>query len=164
NILLMIQSSENGCVRFINGNSPELSPYDADRLVLISPYSKLDNVMTEGDSPTVPVAVFGEEPEHDWCFYYQKADLARQRGEWEQVPLLLKEALDKGYYSGDPLEWMPFFQAYAVTGDVDKMRSTLKLIVLNRQLRIKTCEMMSNFMEQKTLNQEVQDFIQKKGL
>lgn len=162
NILLMIQSSENGCVRFINGNSPELSPYDADRLVLISPYSKLDNVMTEGDSPTVPVAVFGEEPEHDWCFYYQKADLARQRGEWEQVPLLLKEALDKGYYSGDPLEWMPFFQAYAVTGDVDKMRSTLKLIVLNRQLSIKTCEIMSNFMEQKTLNQEVQDFIQKK--
>jgi hypothetical protein len=162
NVLIMIQSSENGCVRFINGDAPELSPYDEDRLVLIAPYSKIDNVITEGSSPNVPIEVFGEEPERGWCYYYQKADLARQRGEWERIPVLLNEALEKGYYPEDALEWMPFLQAYAVQGDVEKMRSTLKLVALNRQLSLQTCAVMRNFIEQETLNQEVINFIQKK--
>jgi hypothetical protein len=163
NVLIMIQSSPNGCVRFINGDSPELSPSDADRLVLIAPHSKLENVLAaQTNFPVVPSYVFGEEPERGWCYYYQKADLARQRGKWEQIPILLKEALDKGYYPEDALEWMPFLQAYAVTDDVDKMRSTLKLIALNRDLSITTCNIMLNFMEEQTLSNEINEFIQKK--
>lgn len=163
NVLVMIQSSENGCVRFINGDAPELSPNDADRLILVAPHSKLENVLAaQTNFPVMPSYVFGEEPERGWCYYYQKADLARQRGEWEQIPVLLQEALDKGYYPEDALEWMPFLQAYAVQGDVEKMRSTLKLVALNRQLSLQTCAVMRNFIEQETLNQEVIDFIQKK--
>lgn len=162
NILLMIQSSANGCVRIINGSAPELTSYDEDRLVLIAPFSKLENVITEGDSPVVPDNIFGKEPERGWCYYYQKADLARQRAEWELIPNLLKEALDKGYYPADALEWMPFFQAYAVQGNVEKMRSTLKLIALNRDLSLQTCDIMLNFMSREALTDEVQDFIEKK--
>jgi hypothetical protein len=163
NVLVIIQSSSNGCVRFINGDAPELSPNDADRLILIAPHSKLENVLVaETESPPVPSYVFSKEPERGWCYYYQKADLARQRGKWEQIPILLKEALDKGYYPEDALEWMPFLQAYAVQGNVEKMRSTLKLVALNKQLSLQTCAIMRNFIEQETLNQEVIDFIQKK--
>lgn len=162
NVLVMIQSSENGCVRLINGNAPELTSYDEARLVLIAPYSKLENVIVEGDSPNVPVQVFGAEPERGWCYYYQKADLARQRGEWETIPNLLKEALDQGYYPADGLEWMPFLQAYAIQGNLEKMRSTLKLIAIDRVLSLQTCQLMLNFMNQEKLSTEVQDFIQKK--
>lgn len=162
NVLVMIQSSENSCVRIVDGSSPEINPYDEDRLVLIAPNSKLDSVITEGDSPIVPVTIFGAEPEHGWCYYYQKADLARQRGEWEMIPDLLKEALDKDYYPEDAIEWMPFFQAYAIQGNVEKMNSTLKLIAINRSLRLQTCDIMLNFIKRETLTAEVQDFIQKK--
>ncbi|MFN3491142.1 MAG: hypothetical protein ACK40V_02885, partial [Anaerolineales bacterium] len=163
NVLVMIQSSENGCVRFINGDAPELSPSDADRLFLIAPHSKLENVLAaETDSPPVPSYVFGKEPERGWCYYYQKADLARQRGEWEQIPVLLKEALEKGYYPADGLEWMPFLQAYAVTDDIDKMRSTLRLITTDRFLRLQTCELMLDFMERETLSNEINAFIENK--
>jgi hypothetical protein len=144
NVLVMIQSSENGCVRFVNGAAPELDAYDEDRLVLIAPHSRLENVIIEGESPSVPNYVFGEEPERGWCYYYQKADLARQRGEWEQIPILLKEALDQGYYPEDGLEWMPFLQAYAVEGNIEKMRSTLKLIATDRFLNLQTCGLMLN--------------------
>ncbi len=163
NVLLMIQSSENGCVRFINGSAPELSPTDADRLVLIAPHSKLENVLVaETDSPPVPSYVFGEEPERDWCYYYQKADLARQRGEWEQILVLLKEALAQGYYPAEGVEWMPFLQAYAVANDIDKMRSTLKLIAADRFSSLQTCELMLDFMQRETLSDEVNDFIKNK--
>ena len=146
NVLVMIQTSSNSCVRFINGDAPELSQYDLHRLLLVAPHSRLDNVVTEGDHTIPPAGVFGEEPERGWCYTYQKADLARQRGDWEQIPDLLEEALDKGYYPEDGLEWMPFLQANAILGDLDKMRSTTKLVITDKFQRLQACDIMTDFM------------------
>ena len=160
NVLVMIQSRSNGCVRIINGDVPELSPLDQHRLLLIAPFSSLENVITEGAFQTPPVVVFGEEPEHDWCYFYQKADLARQRGEWEQIPALLKEALGQGYYPEDALEWMPFLQASAMLGEVDQVRSTAKLVTTDKFLRLQVCAIMSDFMKKETLNNEVKAVVE----
>jgi hypothetical protein len=154
NVLVMIQTVPNGCVRIINANAPELSPHDQQRLFLVAPFSRLENVITEGDFHTPPVAVFGAESEHDWCYYYQKADLARQRGEWDKIPSLLKEALAKGYYPEDSLEWMPFLQAAAKNGDVEQLRATTKLLTADKFLRIQTCKIMTGFMQKETLSAE----------
>ena len=162
NVLVMVQSSENSCVRIINGNSPELNSFDDGRIVMIAPYSNLDAVETEGEMPVVPERVFGAEPERGWCFTYQQADLARQRGEWEKIPSLLDEALDKGYYPNDPLEWIPFMQAYAVQGNVDEIREMTKLIVLDKYLRLQVCNNMMHLAEKETLSTEVNEFITKK--
>jgi hypothetical protein len=160
NVLVMIQSRSNGCVRIINGDVPELSPLDQHRLLLVAPYSRLENVIMEGKFQTPPVVVFGEEPEHDWCYFYQKADLARQRGEWKQIPVLLKKALGQGYYPEDALEWMPFLQASAILGDVDQVRSTAKLVTTDKFLRLQVCEIMTDFMKKETLNDEVKTVIE----
>ena len=160
NVLVMIQSRANGCVRLINGDVPELSPLDQHRLLLIAPFSNLENVKTDGEFQTPPVVVFGKEPEHGWCYYYQKADLSRQRGEWEKIPKLLKEALALGYYPEDALEWMPFLQASAVLGDVDQVRSTAKLVTIDKFLRLQVCNIMTDFMEKETLNDDVKFVIE----
>jgi hypothetical protein len=160
NVLVMIQSSSNGCVRFIDGAAPELSSADADRLLLIAPHSRLDAVIAEGESPTPPAHIFGAEPEHGWCYFYQKADLARQRGEWEKIPALLNQALDEGQYPEDGLEWMPFLQASAVLGDVDKVRSTVKLVIADKFLRLQVCEIMTDFEQKETLSDEVKSVIE----
>lgn len=162
NILVMIQSRSDTCVRFIDGDAPELSPMDAERLVLVAPYSRLDAVITDGESPTPPVAVFGAEPERGWCYYYQKADLARQRGDWEQIPLLHKEALENGYYPNDSLEWMPFFQAYAMLDDVERLREMTRIIVSDKFLRVQACNNMTKFAERESLSAEMEEFIQKR--
>lgn len=160
NVLVMIQSRANGCVRLINGDVPELSPLDQHRLLLIAPFSNLENVKTEGEFPIPPAVVFGKEPEHGWCYYYQKADLARQRGEWEKIPVLLKDALNLGHYPEDALEWMPFLQASAVLGDVDQVRSTAKLVTIDKFLRLQVCNIMTDFMEKETLNDDVKFVIE----
>lgn len=160
NVLVMIQSQSNGCARIINGDVPELSPQDHQRLFLIAPNSRLENVIPTGEFQTPPFVVFGAEPERDWCFYYQKADLARQLGEWEQIPDLLKEALNQGYYPEDGLEWMPFLQAYAVLGNEDKMRATAKLVTTDKFLRLQVCDIMTSFMNQETLNDEIRTVIE----
>jgi len=162
NVLVMVQSNENSCVRFLNGNAPELNASDDGRVVMIAPYSKLDAVLTNGNSPIPPASVFGAEPEHGWCYYYQKADLARQRGEWDAIPDLLDEALEKGTYPNNGLEWMPFLQAYAVQGNLDEMREMTKVLVLDKYLRLQVCNNMSRFSEKEKLSAEVNDYIQKK--
>jgi len=162
NVLVMVQSQPDSCVRFINGDSPELNASDDGRIMLIASHSRLDAVSTEGESPTPPAFVFGAEPERGWCYYYEKADLARQRGEWEKIPLLLDEALDKGYYPNDPLEWIPFMQAYALQGNVDEMRQTTKLIILDKYLRLQVCNNLKYLAENETLSIEVNDLITKK--
>jgi hypothetical protein len=161
NVLVMIQTSENGCVRIIDGDAPELSPSDADRLKLIAPRSRLDAVITDGESPTPPVAIFGAEPEHGWCYFYQKADLARQRGEWDKIPPLLKQALKEGYYPNDSLEWMPFLQASAVLNDVEQVRSMLKIVTADKFLRIQVCSSMTDLMKKQTLSAEVNAIIER---
>lgn len=162
NVLVMVQSSPNSCVRFLNGASPELNSFDDGRIVMVAPYSKLDAVAKDGELPSVPKNIFGDEPERGWCFYYQQADLARQRGDWDKVTILLDEALDKGYYPNDPLEWIPFMQAYAVQGNVDEIREMTKLIVLDKYLRLQVCNNMKYLAENESLSAEVNEFITKK--
>jgi hypothetical protein len=161
-VLLMIQTHSNGCVRFINGDAPELSQWDAERLVLVAPHSQLDAVITDGASPQLPAIVFGDEPEQGWCYYYQKADLARQRRDWDGVLALLDEALEQGHYPNDPLEWMPFIQAYAVDGNVVKVRQLAALVTSDKVQRVRTCRVMRDLSEKENLSVEVNDFIENK--
>lgn len=117
NILILTQASDNSCVRLIDGSSPDLSTRDPQRILLIASRSQLDHVIAGDEQPVPPASVFGNEPEHDWCFYYQKADLARQRGDWQEVVRLGKEAEQLGLHPNDQIELMPFLQAYAVLDD-----------------------------------------------
>jgi hypothetical protein len=161
NILVMIQTSANGCVRLINGNAPELSANDQQKLLLVAPFSDLGNVLTEGEFHIPPAVVFGAEPAHGWCYYYQKADLARQRGAWDQIPPLLKEALARGHYPEDGLEWMPFLQASAILGDVDQVRTTAKLVSIDKFMRLQSCKIMTDFMNKESLDEDVRTVIEK---
>jgi len=117
NVLVITQAERNSCVRILNGNSPDLSVYDRQRVLLVAPYSKLGNVIITEASPVPPRVIFGGEPSHDWCYYYQKADLARQMGDWKSVVSLYEEAVKYGFHPNDQIELMPFLQAYAYLGN-----------------------------------------------
>ena len=60
--------------------------------------------------------LFGAEAAHGWCWYYEKADLERQRGNWTAAASLGDEAFAGQDYPNDPMERIPFIEAYARTG------------------------------------------------
>ncbi len=122
NVLVMTQSSENSCVHILDGRSPDLSISDPQKILLIASNSKVENVGLDGGQPIPPVSIFGKEPEHTWCFYYQKADLARQRGDWQEVARLGAQADKLGLHPNDQIELMPFLQAYAVLGNEKQVK------------------------------------------
>jgi hypothetical protein len=70
------------------------------------------------DSPgaTMP-KVYGPESEHGWCYYFEKADLARQFGKWDEVVSLGDKALKLNDHPNNPVERFVFIEGYAHTGD-----------------------------------------------
>ncbi|HEY6074200.1 MAG TPA: hypothetical protein VIV15_12630, partial [Anaerolineales bacterium] len=65
-------------------------------------------------------AVYGPEPAYGWCYYFEKADLARQQGDWTQVASLGDHAFSLGDHPNDPSERFVFIEGYAHTGDWKK--------------------------------------------
>ncbi len=56
------------------------------------------------------------EPPHNWCFYFEEADLARQEGDWKQVAKIGDQALAIPFHPDDLTEYLPFIEAYARLG------------------------------------------------
>ncbi len=64
--------------------------------------------------------IYGPEPAHGWCYYFQKADLARQMRDWSTVTPLGDDAFALDDYPNDPVERFVFIEGYAHTGDWQK--------------------------------------------
>lgn len=91
---------------------------DASLMRQASALSNTDRILP--DQQAVMPAIYGPEPEHGWCFYFQKADLARQMGDWEEVVKLGNKAFKLDDYPNNPVERFVFIESYAHTGDWDR--------------------------------------------
>jgi hypothetical protein len=94
--------------------SGQLSPLLTQAL----PRANMSRIISQPDMVSLPpVEIFGREPAHTWCYYYQKADLARQSENWAQAVALLEEADQRGYEPAKKSEWLLFVDAYTRMGD-----------------------------------------------
>jgi hypothetical protein len=71
-----------------------------------------------------PMHLFGPEPEPEgnWCYYFEKAELALQKGDWQEVARLGDQALliNKTFSKETAPELAPFIEGYARSGDWEK--------------------------------------------
>lgn len=107
------------CMHVIDGNNSEISDHEDSAVRLISSFSRTNLIFTEGENHQPPVEVFGQEPVHDWCYYFQKASLARQRGNWQEIVSLGEEVRKLGFQPKDLSEWMPFYEGFARGNRID---------------------------------------------
>jgi hypothetical protein len=104
------------------------------------PLSDLSNILV--DASQTAKLPFLSEPEHTWCYYFAKAELARQRGDWVQVIDLMEEARTLGYEPEDPFEWLTYIEAQAFTGNLEAAQE-ISEDVLKEENRIRKglCEL-----------------------
>lgn len=105
-----------GCLRILD---PEI---EADNwMVPLQVRETLDLVNNDLILPSSqarpPDFLYQPEPEPNWCYYFEKADLARQFGNWPEVLHLADLAFVLDDQPNDPAEWMPFIEAYAHSSD-----------------------------------------------
>jgi hypothetical protein len=94
--------------------------YLRESLALSNTGMILTKTPAEMSAPRPPALIYGEEIARGWCYYYEKADLARQQGDWQSIAHLGDEAFALGDYPNDPLERFPFIEGYALTGSWER--------------------------------------------
>jgi hypothetical protein len=111
---LALYLGTNGCLKvmdslYTNLDSIPSLPYKMEPAI---PISNLSLIETNPTTPVIPPPQFLPEPPHTWCYYYQKADLARQKGDWQEAARLGDEALSNGIMPNTPTEWPVLIEAY----------------------------------------------------
>ncbi|MDR3576680.1 MAG: hypothetical protein P4L50_22675 [Anaerolineaceae bacterium] len=114
-----IDFSPPACLRVLD---PQLDPQNEMLPEMIRSSAVLSNtaqILVNGSAAPLnpPAAQFGKEPAHGWCYYFEKADLARQLQDWQQVTALGDLAFQLKDYPNDPSERIPFIEGYAHVGN-----------------------------------------------
>lgn len=125
---LVIRYAPPGCLQILDleyansGILPNLTQLEADAI----PLSNLSQIITDTDSSKTPPAdLFGPEPPHSWCYYFEKADLARQKKYWQAIIRLAEEAKSRNLRPRNPSDWLPFIEAYIRSGDSENAKSLM---------------------------------------
>ena len=112
-ILILSQPTLASCVHVLDADLPVLSTFERPDIISASSFSKIALVDLNAHAALPPESIFGVEPEHDWCYYFQKASLANQRGDWAEEADLGNDAWKKDLRPQDKSEWLVFLDAYA---------------------------------------------------
>jgi hypothetical protein len=128
-VIVLSQSSPGTCLHVLDGKRFDQAILEARIDVrYIAKYSDVGLINVSGEQAIPPSAVFGSEPPHTWCYFYQKMDLARQTGDWQQAVDLADEADALGVGPATVIEWMPLLEAYVNLGDIENAKQVAQLI------------------------------------
>jgi len=116
NLLLLSIPSSISCMHVIDGQLPVYSASESLLVQKVGIYSHVDRINPTGTPPIPPSSIFGAEPAHDWCYYYQKASLARQRGDWIEIGKLYDQVRELNLETDDKSEMIPFFEGLVNSG------------------------------------------------
>lgn len=115
--MLVFYYAPPGCVRVLD------PVYDAeltrmpDRILKALPLSNPGALIADiAPAATPPTEIFGSEPKRRWCYFFEKAELARQVGDWQTIYQLGKQSINKGFRPADPTEYLVFIEGYARAG------------------------------------------------
>ena len=118
-VLVMVYNPP-GCLKILDPVYDAALPRMPERVLRVLPLSAPQEWIEPAGTPAAPpVEIFGSEPRRRWCYYYQKASLARQTGDWEEVVRLAGESLRRGIRPERPqdqVEFLPFIEGYARMG------------------------------------------------
>ncbi len=106
-----------GCLRLLDSEIDSVNHFIPDETWLreAAALSSSEWILPEGRARAPQV--YEPEPTHGWCYYFERADLARQQGDWVQVVEFGNKAFALDDYPNDPVERFVFIEGYAHAGE-----------------------------------------------
>jgi hypothetical protein len=130
---LLVGANSGGCLRVLDKTFTPIN-------TIVSQYSKrmqdaqvisnLEVIVPNAAQKTPPAHLFGSEPAHTWCYYFEKAELARQVGDYQQAYTLIQQANQSGYFPKDLTEWYSFIDAALHTGHFEEAAELSSRIII----------------------------------
>jgi hypothetical protein len=139
-IIISYERDKPHCLWVLNtsdADSPYLKQYTSSNLNI----SNLSRILPEPVNSNYPdETIFGPEPIHTWCYYFQKADLARQFGDWDKVVTLGNQVMELEFGPSNSYEWIPFIEGYIHQKDWEKAQSLTRATFENdAELQMSLC-------------------------
>jgi len=119
--ILVINFEPPGCLRVMDPDVDPVNRLLPEAVRDVARYSNAGVIHFEQEAER-PVQLYGSEPAHRWCYYFEKAELARQMGDWVQVAKLGDIAFALDDYPNDPIERFVFIEGYAHVGEWEKAK------------------------------------------
>ncbi len=124
-LLLSFTPEENRCLWVLSPRDVNLRLVSSDMREL-SAGSNLSLIeRPSGTEPAPPEEIYGKLNNNTWCYFFEKADLARQYQEWQEVTNLWQQAQSLDIEANNGYEMVPFIEGYAHLEDW----KTVKLLV-----------------------------------
>lgn len=142
--LILSRPERTSCWHILDGNDPVFPQETSGMLYATVRLSRVDQIVVDHPQSNPPAHIFGTEPDHDWCFFFQKASLEAQRGEWGNVAQLADQALAAGFKPIDRSEWLPFLKGLVMVDrndDAEEMALWIRDISV---IRHRQCDYLSD--------------------
>jgi hypothetical protein len=75
---------------------------------------------------SLPEAIYGKQDTQTWCYYFEKADLARQYDQWGEIARLWKESQSIGEQADNGFEYIPFIEGFGHLEDWEYVKTQTK--------------------------------------
>ncbi len=109
--------SPPGCLRLLNPSlDTENRLIPDESLMRTAAQLSSPQWITSEASARMP-EIYGPEPSHGWCYYFERAELASQSRDWTRVAQLGDQGFALNDYPNDPVERFVFIEGYAAVGN-----------------------------------------------
>jgi hypothetical protein len=127
---LVIYDAYPACLRVVEPLYDQFTTGYSSYLTEAIDLSRTDLVIPiPSNRAQLPPGIFGAEPQPSWCYYYEKADLARQIGDWDQAAQLAVAAVGQGGSPHHASEYGLFAEALARSGRLNEALDLTQLAI-----------------------------------
>ena len=126
-LIVMYEPPFTNCLWVLDKENID-EPYLAELTKQSLSISNFDRIKPKAEFANLPSKhIFGKEDQDNWCYFYEKAELAKQNSDWDTIIELGNAAIETGYSpqsleSNSPHEWKPFIEGFAYTDDIEKAK------------------------------------------
>jgi hypothetical protein len=157
-----ITFSQPGCLRVIDPTRNDI-PRLSELAQAARPLSQVDRIVAvDVSQPHPPNEIFGSEPARGWCYYFEKAESARQMSNWQQVADRGDEARKAGLQPGDNSEWLPFVEAYVRLKRLNDASEIIKAATKDTSVQRPLCNLFDGLKDIRSNDPAYQTFLGEK--
>lgn len=130
--ILVVYYQPPGCLRVLDDQHPDRLPEDFPQLLKQAlPLSNLSLIKKESlGQATPPLHLFDEGPDETWCFIFEQAELAGQKGDWQRVAMLGDQAFVLEDQTNEVTELFVFIEGYLRVGELEKAQQVSEYLNL----------------------------------
>jgi len=138
---ILVYHAPPACLRVLDPIYDREYPKLPDEVSNFLRFSDPGRIINAATPASLPEHILGEPVTGTWCYYFEKADLARQFGDWTQVAELGELAFSLDDSPNHASERVPFIEGYAHVGRWEKaLKLTQETIKINKFIGPMLCD------------------------